>query len=70
MQLRQSELDAPVQVPQEASHAWQTCELSAYLPMGVHEARQREGEVDENGLAAAHVRQSPSPRSEQVAHDA
>ena len=45
---------------------WQTCELSAYLPAGVHEARQPPGGL-EKGVAAAHVRQSFSVRAEQVA---
>lgn len=66
VQLRHSELEGPVHVPQLVSHAWQACELSAYLLTGVHEARQPPGGL-EKGVAAAHVRQSFSVRPEQVA---
>lgn len=68
VQLRQLELDAPLQVPQAASHAWQTWLPSAYLPTGVHEARHEP--PSKKGCEDAQVRQADAPAPEQVAHDA
>lgn len=67
-QLAQSELVGPVQVPHVAPQGWQTLLLSAYLPMGRHEARHEPGE-SKNGYEAAHVVHSVARGPEHVAHD-
>ena len=66
VQLRQSVLDAPLQVPHDASQATQTLLLLAYLATGVHDARQLPGWL-KNGVADAQVKQSAAVGPEQVA---
>lgn len=69
VQLRQSELVAPEQVPHAASQGLQTSLLSAYLATGRHEARHWPGAV-KKGCDEAHVAHSSSDGPMHVAHDA
>ena len=64
--VRQSELVGPEHVPHAASHARHTSLPLAYLPTGVHDARQLLGK-SRNLCDAAQVVHSPAEGPKQVA---
>jgi len=66
VQLKQFELDAPLQVPHVGSQVWQFAWLSAYFPSGMHEATHVP--PSKNGWDEAQVRQSDAAGPEHVAH--
>lgn len=68
VQLAQSELSAPVQVPQASLQGWQMLSLSAYLPIVRHVARHELGAL-KKGYEVAHVVHSVADGPKHVAHD-
>ena len=73
VQLKQSELDGPLQVPQAASQGWQMLLLSAYLPIGRHDERHVPDDAPaelKKGEAGTQVLQSVANGPVHVAQDA